>query len=74
MIRKQAVVERALVEESLARLVAAEGGETPIGITGEGKQKRDEVWWETWKELGCDLDRGNGDVWPVNKMGRGLVG
>jgi hypothetical protein len=74
MIRKQAVAERALVEESLARLVAEDVNvATPTG-DDDGKGKREEIWWETWKEMGCDLDRAAGDVWEVGKVKRELTG
>jgi Transcription factor TFIID complex subunit 8 C-term len=75
LIRKVSVQERALVEQSLARLIAAEGGETAPWKTGcvEG-EKMEEVWWETWREMGCDLDRGVGDIWEVPKVRRRLAG
>jgi len=45
MIRKQAVVERELVEKSLARLVAAEGGVAGHGTAAEGREKRELAYW-----------------------------
>lgn len=40
----------------------------------EGRELREEVWWEAWREMGCDLERGGNEVWPVGKMRRGLTG
>ena len=78
-IRRKAVAERALVEQSLARLVSTE---THVQSTGggaveggkEGREAREEFWWETWREMGCDLDIGGNEIWPVGKMRRGLAG
>ena len=72
-------MEREKVEQSLAKLVAreAQGAEeegvgTGRGAGGrdEGREKREEIWWETWREMGCDVERGLGEVWPVEKMRR----
>jgi len=72
-IRKKAVAERALVQQSLARLVAESKAQPPEEghVVKEGREKREEIWWETWKTMGCDLDRGVNEIWPVGKMRRG---
>jgi hypothetical protein len=70
-------MERELVEQSLARLVNTEGQVVPQHQTGnskEGRELRDDVWWEAWMEMGCDLERGGNEVWPVGKMRRRLAG
>jgi hypothetical protein len=79
-IRRKAVSERELVEQSLARLVGTSEGQ----VAGGGKnsnvahkndrESREEVWWETWREMGCDLERSANEIWPVGKMRRGLIG
>ena len=72
-IRKRAVAERDLVEQSLARLVASEQREStkdPRNVPVDGREKREQVWWETWREMGCDLDKTPYEVWPVGKMRR----
>ena len=67
------------MEQSLARLVSAEtqaqstGGDSIEGVK-EGREAREEVWWETWREMGCDLERGGNEIWSVGKMRRGLAG
>lgn len=65
----------------MAKLVAREtrrlGEETTAGertAEKEGREKREEVWWETWREMGCDLERGGMDIWPVGKMRRRETG
>lgn len=72
------MTERTLVEQSLARLIVVEGQtastETNAVAQKEGKEKREEIWWKTWKDMGCDLDRGINEVWPVPKVRRGLAG
>ena len=76
-IRTKAVNESSLLEESLAKLVAAEakGEVTEARHTGkEGRAERDEVWWETWKEMGCDLDRNVAEIWQVGDNKRGVAG
>ena len=77
-IRNRAVTEREKVEQSLAKLVAREmqsvrEGEERAGERG-GRERRDEMWWETWREMGCDVERGVGEVWPVGKMRRRVTG
>lgn len=71
-------MERELVEQSLARLVNPEGQVVTQHQTEnnskEERELREEVWWETWREMGCDLERGGNEVWPVGKMRRGLAG
>ena len=65
------------MEQSLARLVSAETqAPSTVGAAGvkEGKEAREEVWWETWREMGCDLELGGNEIWPVGKMRRGLTG
>lgn len=74
-IRKKAVAERQVVEESLAKLVAKEESSKPREMQNgkselEGRELREEVWWETWREMGCDLDMGAKEVWPVIKNRR----
>lgn len=67
------------MEQSLARLVNAEtqaqstDGEAVAGVK-EAREARDEVWWETWREMGCDLDHGGNEIWSVGKMRRRLAG
>jgi hypothetical protein len=39
----------------------------------EGRQQREQVWWETWREMGCYLNRAGNEVWPVGNMRRGLA-
>jgi hypothetical protein len=78
-IRRKAVAERQLVEESLARLVAEEESLKTTEMQNgkeekEGRDLREEVWWETWKEMGCDLDRGTKELWPVRKTRRAGMG
>jgi hypothetical protein len=67
------------VEESLARLVAEEESSKMTEMQNgkeekTGRELREEVWWETWKEMGCDLDRGTKEVWPVRKPRRAGMG
>ena len=64
------------MEQSLARLVSAgtlaqstHGG--AVGGGKEAREAREEVWWETWREMGGDLDHSGNDIWPVGKIGRG---
>jgi hypothetical protein len=81
IIRRKAARERELVEQSLARLVRREDEQLAGGKGGlEGREgigdvgdrgHREGVWWETWREMGCDLD-GSSDVWPVPKMRRAV--
>ena len=101
IIRRKAIAELPLVEQSLARLVSAETQEAiaemppveeslaklvsawtqaqstgggSIGEANEGRaarELRDKVWWATWREMGCDLDRSGNEIWPVEKMRRG---
>lgn len=78
LIRKKVVNERGLVEQNLDRLVNSEvvvqQQQQKSAAGGEERDLREEVWWETWREMGCDLDRGGKEIWPVPKMGRGLTG
>lgn len=73
-------MEREKVEQSLAKLVAREtqsAVEEGAGVerTGnEGREKREEMWWETWREMGYDLERGGSEIWPVEKMRRRETG
>jgi transcription initiation factor TFIID subunit 8 len=73
-IRRKVVEERALIESSLAKLVSGQVTR-PVTSTGnkEGRERREEVWWETWRELGCDLDTKNEGVWPVERDRRGIT-
>jgi len=69
-------MERELVEQSLARLVNSEGQvvlQHQTGSSKEGRELRDKVWWEVWREMGCDLERGGNEIWPVEKLRRGLA-
>jgi Transcription factor TFIID complex subunit 8 C-term len=71
VIRRKAAQERELVERSLARLVqreGREGREERERDTGE-RGERERVWWDTWREMGCDLDSLT-EVWPVPKLRR----
>ena len=75
-IHEKAVEERELVEDNLAKLVGVEehyelSSEASKAIR-EGRQKREDVWWQTWRDMGCDLDRGGNQIWPVAKLSRGL--
>jgi hypothetical protein len=75
MIRRKAVEERVLVEENLAKLVDVDGVKEINGhVAKEGREQREQVWWETWKEMGCDVDMGNHEIWPVQKVRRGVTG
>lgn len=74
VIRRKAAQERELVERSLARLVQREEKqrrsaemERDMGERG----LRDQVWWDTWREMGCDLDSST-EVWSVPKTRRGV--
>jgi hypothetical protein len=41
------------------------------GVWDVGMEKREEIWWETWRKMGCDVERGLGEVWPMmGKMRR----
>jgi hypothetical protein len=64
-----------MVEESLAKLVAAAGATEKEETLEEARAKREEVWWETWRDMGCDLDKQEKeDIWEVDKVRRGMVG
>ena len=73
-IRNKAVLERDLLDKNLERLMNLENQrlqENPPKF-GEARDKREEVWWEAWKELGCDVARI--DIWPLPKIKRELQG
>ena len=74
-IRNRAVMEREKAEQSLAKLVAREtqNVDQSVELRKEGRETRDEVWWETWREMGCDAERGGNEVWPVRKIRRGVA-
>jgi len=72
VIRRRAARERELVEMSLARLVRREESVVAREVDGGeegGRARREAVWWETWREMGCDVDSSN-EVWPVPKVRR----
>src|SRR5579862_2808597 len=73
-IRRKVVEERALIESSLSKLVAGQvRPQAPIiAEEKQGRERREEIWWEVWREMGCDLERGNDGVWPVEKSRRGV--
>jgi len=76
-IRKKVVEDRTLIESSLAKLIMSghtTKKQTTRQITEkEGREKRDEVWWKCWREMGCDIDGGNEGIWPVERGRRGGV-
>jgi hypothetical protein len=75
LIRKQAALETQMVEKSLAKLVTAAGANETQETLEEARAKREEVWWETWKEMGCDLGKQEKeDIWEVDKVRRGMAG
>ena len=71
-------MEREKLEQSLAMLVARETQsveeEGRAHVAKDGREKRDEMWWDTWKEMGFDAEIRGSDVWPVGKMRRGVAG
>ena len=48
-------------------------GEERAGGRG-GRERREEMWWETWREMGCDVERWERKIWPVGKMRRRETG
>ena len=40
----------------------------------EGSEAREAIWWRTWREMGCDAERGADEIWPVPKVMRGVTG
>jgi hypothetical protein len=77
-ILQKAIKERTLVEQNLARLIPTErlvqSTDMDIVAQKEGRDEREEIWWNTWKDMGCDFEHGTNEVWPVSKVKRGLAG